>query len=233
MSNNTNPSNPTPEPAPPKAPVERSEQDQKMANDITEAGQMFAKIAGSEEIRTLLAVRGYAAAELAEGKAQHTAADAGFSARQTAISRQRSASEAVGALEPKVRETFADFRETVTTVLAKPDWTALGATGRVPGDTQKFITAARNAYKAAKTAPYAAEMAKYGYPAATLDADLAMVDAFESADSAHETAAGAAVQATKERNTAFAALDKWLKKFKPIAWLALKSKPGLVTELKL
>jgi hypothetical protein len=121
----------------------------------------------------------------------------------------------------------------VTTVLPKPDWTALGATGRVPADTQKFITAVRSAYTAGKTAAYAATLAKYGFAAATLDADLAMLEAFATAGSAHETAMGAATQATTDRNAAFKALDKWLKKFKPLAWLALKSKPGLIKELKL
>ncbi len=204
-----------------------------MANDITEAGQMFDKIEVSEEIRALLLPRGYGPEDLAEGRALQTSANETYGARQTAISRQRSASDAVGVLEPKVRETFADFRETVTKVIAKPDWAGLGATGRVPGDTQKFITAVRNAYLAGKQPAYAAPLAKYGYPATTLDADLALLKAYESADSAHETAMGAATQATKDRNADSKALDQWLKQFKPLARLALKSKPGLVKELKL
>ncbi len=227
------PTPPTPEPIPPKPPGERSEQDQQMANDLGEAGQLLAKIAAGEEIRTLLAARGYAAAELAEGTTLHSAANAAFQDRQSALARQRSASEAVATLEAKVRETFGEFRQTVTTVLPKPDWTALGATGRVPADTQKFITAVRGAYNAGKKAPYAETLAKYGYPAVTLDADLAMLEAFATTDGAHETAMGAAKQATTDRNAAFKALDKWLKQFKPIARLALKSKPGLVKELKL
>ncbi len=153
-------------------------------------------------------------------------------AGRSAIARQKDASAAVAGLEAHVGQAYVDFRETVRAVF--PDAaarTGLGAQGKMPADTQKFLTAARASYQAALAAPYATTLAKYGFPEATLQAALRMLDTFAAGDVALEQANGAAKAATQGRDGAFTALAAWVNKFKRLARVALRDQPGLAKQL--
>jgi hypothetical protein len=221
------------EPAPtPKAPVRRSEQDQATANLITEARQLLETARDDAEIAPLLAARGYDAAKLQAGLDLQAAAQAAFTARQTAIAAQKQAIAASDGAEATARQTFDDFRETARAVFTSAaERSALAVAGSVPRDQQKFITSARAAYTAAQAAPYQAALATYGFPAATVAAALATLDAFTTAIEAQKSAIGAATQATASREAAVKDLNAWIKQFSKIAGVALKNNPGLAKKL--
>jgi hypothetical protein len=181
-----------------------------------------------------LAARGYNAAKLQEGLDLQQAAQAALTVRQTAIGAQKQAVAAADGAESTARHTFDDFRETARAVFtAAADRSALGVTGSVPKDQQKFITTARASYTAAQAEPYQAALATYGFPEQTIAAALATLDAFTTAIEAQKSAVGATTQATADREAAVKTLNAWVKQFSKIAGVALKSQPALAKRLGL
>lgn len=234
MANENNPPpQPQPEPAP-KPPVERAEQDQEIANNITEAEQVINTAKTDPEIAPLVAARGYDAETLAEGAALRAAAQSAFNQRQQALGDQRDASNAMDQAEKASRELYADFRETARALYgAGADQTKLGLKGNVPADLQKFITTARASYTAGQAEPYAAKLAKHGFKPETLAAALKGLDQLKDANETHRKASGDAIKATKTRDRAHDDLMAWMGRFKRIAKVALRRKPELRSKLKL
>jgi hypothetical protein len=216
---------PTPKPAPPRA-----EQDQKIANLITETKQMIGIAQDDTALSALLAARGYDAATLAEGLALQQAAQDAFTTRQAARAAQKQAAANATKAEDAARQAYADFRQTARVLFAVPaDQAALGLTGNAPKDAQKFITLARASYAAAQSAPYAALLSRHGISGQA----VAALDAFSKAGEAQSAAAAAAVKATADRDAAAKALKQWSKQFKSIAAIALRAQPAQAKKLGL
>jgi len=218
---------PTPVPTPaPKTPTRHAEQDQEVANFITETRQMIESARDDAVIAPLLAARGYDAASLAKGLALQQTAQSTFTLRQTAMAAQKGASAAAEGALAAARSAYVDFRETARATFSDSNArTALGLTGKIPEDLQKLITTARASYTAAQSAPYQATLATYGFPAATIASALAALDALSTADKAQNAAIAAAVKATSDRDAAVKALQQWAKQFKSIASVALRAQP--------
>lgn len=222
-----------PAPAPKPAP-RRAEQDQATANLITATRQMIESARDDAAIAATLAGRGYDADKFSEGLALQQAAQDAFTIRQTAMAAQKQAAATLDGAEATAREMYLDFRETVRAVMtASADRTALGLTGKIPEDLQKFITTARASYTAAQSGPYAATLATYGFPAAAIAAAVAALDALSTADQAQTAAIAAAVQATANRDAAVKAVDQWSRQFKRIAAVALRAQPAQAKKLGL
>jgi hypothetical protein len=221
---------PAPTPAPTPKPASRhADQDQDVANLITEIKQMIGAAQGDAALGALLAARGYNAAKLDEGQRLQAAAQDAFNARQTAMAAQKQAASAQADAESAARQSYTDFRKIARTIFTAPaDQSALGLTGEIPRDAQKFITTARASYTAAQSAPYAA-LAGYGFPAEA----LAALDAFSNAAQAQNAAAAQAVKATADRDAAVDALKQWNKQFKSVAAVALRGQPAQAKKLGL
>jgi hypothetical protein len=184
------------------------------------------------EIAPLLSPRGYTAQKLAEGLRLQEAAQAAFAARQNALAAQKQTAAAGDAAEDAARAAFTDFRGVARALFSSPaERTALGLTGLVSHDAQKFITTARASYTTAQAEPYKSALASYGYPAAAIKVAAGTLDAMTTAYEAQQSAAGAALQATTDRDAAAKALDTWVRQFSQIAAVALKSKPALARKL--
>ena len=227
------PDQPTPTPARKTTP-RRAPQDQEIANLISEARKIIEVARDDPEIAPLLAGRGYNTAALAAGLALQQAAQHAFAARQVAMSAQQKAATTAEQALAAAHTTYMDFRETVRSTFDDPDArTALGLTGRVPKDLQKFLTTARSSYATAQSEPYQATLATYGFPAGALTDALDELDALFTANKAQETIGKDAVQATLNRDAAIKALEQWLKKFKSIASIALRPEPTQAKKLGL
>jgi len=223
----------TPTPAP-KTAASYAEQDQRVANFISETRQMIEVARGDPAIAPLLAGRGYDDAGLAAGLAIQQAAQDAYNARQSAMGAQQQAASAAAQALAAARATYTDFRETARSTFSNPNArTALGVTGKVPEDLQKFLTTARASYAAAQSAPYQATLATYGFPAATIASAVAALDALSEADNAQKTVGKDAVQATADRDAAVKALQQWAKQFKGIASVALRAQPTQAKKLGL
>jgi hypothetical protein len=224
-------SEPTPTPAAPKR--GRSNQDQRIADRIAAAHQTLLLVQSDSELAALLAGRGYDAARLAEGQALQVAAQAAFTGRQRAAADQTAATAALVAADAAARRAYNDFRVTARVVFPEPAASqALGLAGAAADDRQKFITAARASYDVAlNTAAYLAELARFGYAQAALETARGLLDALTAADAAQEAAKAAAMQATRQRDAAAAALDAWLRRFRTVAKIAARGRPGLALKL--
>ena len=229
-----NPSNtPDPNAVPDKTPKARAEQDQKIANAISEAFELLEVAQADPEIGLLMAAKGYDAAELQKGVGLQAAAQDTFNDRQQAMAKSASAGDAFDAAEQTARQTYADFRETARIKFSgAADRSALGLVGAVPRDLQKFITTATASYKAAQGAAYAAVLAKAGFKAADTTAELGAVKALGELHSKFDTAGGGAEAATDARDAAHDAMAKWVSEYRRLAKIALRGKPGLLAKVK-
>jgi hypothetical protein len=212
----------------------RAEQDQKIANDITEIGERIGSATRDPEVAALLAERGYDPDAFAAGQALQETAQAAFTARQTALGAQHQASAALDGARMTALQTYNDFRETARAVFTSTaDRSTLSLNGRVPKDAQAFITLARASYTGAQSVPYQATLAKYGYPAAALATALATLNAYSAAHQASTSAAADATQAIVLRDAAYKNLVQWDKQFRAIAKVAARTRSDLARKLNL
>ena len=213
-----------------KTPTPRADQDQIIANRIAETRRKINAVLADDDLKARFAARGCDLAELNEGIAHCDATQAGYDARQVALGNERAAYDELSGKRTAARNAHTELRATIK--LAFPRDTVaqqtLGATGRVPLDDDKFLTAARAAGHAATQEPYAATMTKRGHSDSVYTATL---NAFDTARSTARAAADAAIAATAIRDNADTALQTWLLTFEGIISLELKHDPHLATRL--
>ncbi len=223
------------QPTVPSAPARTyASQDQALANRINQYRGALILARDSSELLSLLQPRGYDDAALAAGIALCDAAQVAFTARQSAQAAQQAAQLAEQAARQVARDGFQDFRKIARAVFrADPAaQTALGATGRVPSDQEKFLTLATAAYAAVlEHSDYLAALTQRGLDQSVIQAEQAKLEALVQANAAHEVAKAAAMRATAERNAAAKAMDDWWAQFRAIAQVALKDRPDLRYEL--
>ena len=225
-----------PAPPEPKPVVPRSPQDQKMADRIADARETILIVQADPELAERLSLRGFDAARLTAGLDLQLAAQTAFTNRQTAMGEEDAANAAFAATRTKCRQDYTDFRTTSRKAFKKDPaaQTALGVTGRIPGDAQQLVTTARASYNAALTAPaYLSELALEGYPPAALEALIAGLDALQAANTRQETAHAAAVRATALRDDADQSLADWRSRFNTAAAVAARDRTALAAKLGL
>jgi hypothetical protein len=226
-------SNETPPTPPAKKSRPRSDQDQIIANRITAAREQILLAQGDAEIMTLVAPRGYDQDKLSEGLSLQQAAQQAFSARQEALGAQKQANENFANALVAARQTYTDFREIARSFLTDSTArTALGLNERIPADIQKLTTVARTAYTATlNNSIYLAALSPYGYSQSSLQIILTDLDGLISQNNAQASAQASAARATQQRDEADAVLILWLKQFKTVAKIALRSRSDLIQKL--
>jgi hypothetical protein len=217
--------------SPPKV---RAEQDQRIANEITESLQIVEGARDNPAIAAILSARGYDAAKLDEGLSLQADAQARFKGRQEAIGAQRMATATLAGSEAIARYTYMDFREVARALFTdRGERSKLAVGGRTPKDRQKFITTAKASYRAALEEPFASRFASSGYAAEEFQAGLANLDQLAVDDEIQDAAIGQAVQATADRDAAAATLRAWISQFKRLARVALKGNTDMLKALNL
>ncbi len=220
-----------PPPAPTKKPpVPRADQDQLIANRIADTRRKITAVLTDDALKARFAARGCDLAELNEGIAHCDATQAGYDARQVALGTEKAGYQALSDSRAAARAAHTDLRSTIKLAFPrdKVAQQTLGATGRVPLDDDKFLTAARAAGHAATQEPYAATLTKRGHNALAYAATLS---AFDTKRNTARAAADVAVAATATRDSADTALQTWLLTFEGIIALELKRDPHLATRL--
>ena len=231
MPEQPSPTNPT-TPATPSTPRTRSEQDAEIANDISGSKQVIDLLQNDGVVRTPLVTRGFDTQRINTGLALQIAAQTCFNGRQAAMGQQEDCTQKLSTAAEAARQAYSDFRKTVTSVYkSKGQRTALGCSGKVPGDLQQFITVATASYATAKTAPYQAALTPFGFPAATLNAHLTALTQLGALREEQQTAIGNAVTATNRRNNAHGSLMDWVQQLRGIASVAFRSQPEQAEKL--
>ena len=231
MSDTNTPGNP---PDDSHTPKKRSAQDKKITNYANECDVFVTTLEDEAEIHAIAATHGYNDAEIAVGRGYVTALGGGLQGRQTGMGQQNQKQDDVVQSEKSNRESYAAFREIARASFPlQPDRVALGLTGDVPEDMDRFITAAKLSYNAAKVAPYTAKMTLRNYAPARLTNLLAALDQLTGDDSGSNTADGDAEKSTEARDLAYDQLRAWMKECRGVMRGALRGQHGLLAKLKL
>ena len=214
--------------------VEYMDQDKQILESLAHARRLLTTVENHDELAGELAAFGYTAEAVTTCWGLIDTAQAAVDARQDAMGEQDAAYEDLRIADETARRTYADYRA-VTRALYKnkDDRHKLGLNGIVPKDREKFLTLARTSYTAARNAPYTEILAAYGFDTAALDAAEAELDALNNAHSHRQHADGAARDATVARDQAVEELEAWISRFRRIARVALRDRPGLLIELSL
>jgi hypothetical protein len=230
-----------PDPATPPTPpaadapkIHRNVQNKIITSYVTDADRFLSIASTDPEIQSILAEHGYDAAEIAQGMELVKAASGGVAKRQEKLGGKKGAMDDLNLSADGARETYAAFREIARAAFPdQADRVALGLTGDVPEDFQRFITAAHTSYTNASKPAYTVKMTRRGYAPSRLATLLENLDSFAEDQSKKVGAAGEAMDSTEERNTAYAALRAYMKELKGVARGALRGKPGLRAKLEL
>jgi hypothetical protein len=240
------PETPTPEPPVPTK-RQRFAQDKKISDALgkaeqqiraaqTEAGGTPGSIptTGGNTVADLLAEGGYTSAEFDTAFTLYQAAQAAFAARQTADGALEAASTAFKAANKDARKAYDKLRELAQSAFQrdKDARTALGLSGPVSQDLQKFISAARTFVQVGSAnSAYTAKLTQRGVTPAKLqdlglkiDALVAAAQSFADADT------GAA---TTNRNNKVQALTRWLTEYRSFVKAQFKDQPDVKGRLLL
>ena len=211
----------------------RADQDQIIANFIGDLEANLDSLDGDTYIAERMATRGFKEPKRAEGRIALTALKAKFQGRQVTLGTQGEKATASEAGEKVARKKYADFRGTVRTAYTDADTRrALGVSGLVPADTEKFLTLAEVGYSAAEQAPYGAGLEALGFDAAERTASVVTLTDFRAAREVHRTAVAAAKVATRERDAAYKVALKWNRDLLRMAKIALRERPDLLAKLR-
>jgi hypothetical protein len=226
---------PTPATPPSNAPkVHRSVQNKIITAYVTDAERFLTTASTDTEIQPILAQHGYDATEFAAGMTLVSTASGGVAKRQEKLGGRKDAVDELHLSAQGARDTYAAFREIARAAFpAQGDRVALGLTGDVPEDFQRFVTAAHTSYTNAGKPAFTVKMTKRNYAPSRLATLLANLDSFTDDKSKKDEAAGEAIESTGERNTAYVALRAYMKELKGVARGALRGKPGLLAKLEL
>lgn len=228
-------SDPASPPAAPTAPkVHRSIQNQSIQNFIGDAETFLITVATDADINRAMGQHGYDAEELAEGNRLLGVAAEAFGVRLTGIAGKTGMQQQKTTNDEQARNDYAAFRLIARAAFpAQADRVALGLTGNVPHDLQKFVTLAHTSYTNAAKAPHTTKMTKRGFSTDALTTLSRGLDSLSGTDSQNAIATGEAQEATGARDDAYDALKEFIKEASGVARGALRGNGGALTKLKL
>ncbi|MCX6366350.1 MAG: hypothetical protein NTX57_06515 [Armatimonadetes bacterium] len=209
-----------------------AEQDQEQMNLVGEVDKCIRTLEQSAEALTLVAKRDVTLTTLAEGKAWIAAYQASFTVREQKLGAITEKTALVSSGWEGIKDGLTEFRETVRLAFPKDKAAqqALGATGKVPQDQEKFLILVRACAATAKTPGYAEKLVQKGYDS---DAFENLVEDFASNRAALAATNQSAQGATAQRTADFKAVQSWSQSFYRALKLALKNRPDLLGPLGL
>ncbi len=211
----------------------KTDQDQVIANFIGDMEANLDALDTDAELAALMAKRGFKEPKCANGRALLTGLKTAFQGRQVALGTQGEKATASDADGKVARDKYADFRTTVRTAFTDSDTRkALGVSGLVPVDTEKFLTLAEAGYNVATQDAYAGPLEELGFDADEQAASLATLTVFRATRTTHQAAIAAAKAATKERDDAYKLALKWNSALNRMAKIALRERPDLLARLR-
>lgn len=197
----------------PKKPKTRSAQDQRIADRIAKARTLLNRINSSPELAAKCAGRSFDASRIQEGIVLTDNLQSKFADRQNLLGAQNTEVAAMKQGYQLAYEAFFELRE--STRIAYPDdpgsRAALGATGVIPTDSERFQTMVRAALLVAAQSPHKADLATVGFTDSKREALSQLIDMLEQRRQLVDSAKERARQATQDRDAADAELSTFLK----------------------
>jgi hypothetical protein len=212
---------------------ERADQDQIIMNFVGDMENNLDALDADAELATLMLKRRFTETKREEGRGALGELKASVQARQVALGAQGERATQSEGDEKLARLKYADFRKIVRTAFTDADTRkALGVSGLVPVDTEKFLALAELGYNAAQEAPYKAPLEALGFDAVEQTASVATLTTFKAARIAHRAAIATAQAATKSRDDAYKIARKWNTSLINMAQIALREHSALLAKLR-
>lgn len=207
---------------------------QTMAERLVSAKLALTNALAEEDVREALKELGFDEARLQAGLDLYHQAEELYQVQKKEYSDQFQATEAVFTAWQEARVVHQKYVTVARLALmGHPGLkNSLGLNEDQAFSISDWLTQARLFYTAALKSPEIQDKLKeFAVTAEKLQAGLALVDRLESLNSQQEVEKGEAQQASRDRDAAFAALDKFMYAFNQIARLLLTEKPEHLEKL--
>lgn len=197
-------------------------------------GAMFENLSKEGDLKTELAEYGYNDAKIAEGKALYDEARKTFDANIKETREESSASLAFQEKYQNVQKTYSTHRKKARIVFEENE-EALRQL-KLKGSAARAIAASmeemRAFYQLLDTTPHLLSALKQlKITEEDVKNQLKEFPEVEKAYAVYLQEKGESQQATRDKNKAFEALDKWVSKFYKVAKIALEDRPQLLETL--
>ena len=201
---------------------------------LTKADVAISNALSDSQIGVLLGEYGYQTPKLSEGKALYETADLAVKKQVAAHGDQKDSTARTLAAEKTARTAYQNLAQVARAAFArdKAKLAVLGLDNAMPKPLPLFITMATTLFdNASHTTEIADTLKSYGYTTDKLAKERTKIVELSAANQAHESAKGAAQQATFEQTNAMEALDHWMAGFVKVAKVALREQPQLLEKL--
>ena len=186
------------------------------------------------EIAVIMAELGYTADKIAEGKALLAQTRSAYDLNKTETDETKASSAAFSNARKQLEDIFVQHRKKAQVVFRNDPVTAsrLSITGERPKTSIKMLEAARKFYaEATSDTDIQSKLARLAITPEALTAANALVANVEKARAEYLREVGESQDATKTKDSAFAAIDDWMGEFYAVAKIGLQDKPQLLEVL--
>jgi len=204
---------------------------QSIAEQLTAAQLAINVSLSNTEIQTLIAEVGYDAEKLEEGRSLHERAVDALRAQKDAIGAQQVATEEVNTLWKEAQDVYKALLGVVRIKFDKAQQARLGIGGATPRSIAAFLVAADTLFENAKLDDFRAVLAKAGYDTDKLNSEHDKIKQLALANQHQEEAKGAAQQATQKLNQIMESLNGWMKDFRGMVKIKLRTNKQLLEKL--
>ena len=189
---------------------------------------------GDAELQEALAVYGYDADKLQEGRQLYETARSLHDQQRAEYGDQYAATDALQSAWEEAKTVYIRHVKVARVAFkrSRGTWEELGLSGKRKRTISGWLTQARQFYTNALADPdILTALGEFGITQEKLEAGRALVDDVEAANAAQEKEKGEAQAATVARDEALDALDEWMSDFVAIARVALEDRPQQLEKL--
>lgn len=197
-------------------------------------GFIFENISKNDILKTELAEYGYGEQEIAQGKALYDTAAKMYETNLRETSEEALAYNEFSKKLEAFKITYASDRKKAKIIYKEEPkiLTALHIKGIAPLRTSKLLEDIEAFYKELKVKPdLLAPLNKLKITTEHIEAQLSALSSVRQAEATYALEKGESQQATKDKDAAFAAFEKWVREFYAIAKIALEDKPQLLESI--
>jgi hypothetical protein len=205
-----------------------------IAKRLAAAQQAIDAVLADRELLAALAMHGYSAARMAEGKALYDKAQALQQQQRQRYGERARATDAHAGLQARIRLTYSQHRSKARVALRADRGAAqmLDLDARLPSTQAGWMLQARQFYaNALADGAILRALASYNLTEAHLAAAQVQVAAVAAGAVARQASRSAAQAGTQARNTALETLNRWMRDFLAIARIALADQPQRLAQL--
>jgi uncharacterized membrane protein YheB (UPF0754 family) len=186
------------------------------------------------DISREMAVLGYDAAKIAEGKALLAQTRAMYDANSKELDETIASHALFASKKEEIQNVFKMHCKKARVVFRKDSITKdrLSISGRIPRAYVKWYETVKKFYEISSTnADIQSKLARLAITPEQLTAAKTLLTELETTRAEYLREKGESQEATKIKDAAFASMDDWMSEFYAVAWIALEDKPQLMEAL--